>query len=249
MIELAPPSASALIAFGQVIMIDLALAGDNAIAVGMAAAGLPPAQRRPAIILGLAGAVVMLISFALITVQLLHLIGLMLAGGILLLWVCWKMWRELRAGHEAEVAEAEEALEEATGVEFEGEPTTTPRPKTMAQALTQILIADITMSLDNVLAVAGAAREHPYVLVGGLLLSITLMGVAASWIASLLHRFRWLGFLGLAIIFYVALHMIWEGHRLMVIDLNETPAYNAAAPDSLDIRPDEIRERQAQTGR
>lgn len=119
----------------------------------------------------------------------------------------------------------------------------------MGQALFQILVADITMSLDNVLAVAGAAREHPYVLVVGLLLSITLMGVAATWIASLLHRFRWLGFLGLAIIFYVALHMIWEGHRLMVIDLKETPAYNAAAPDPLDIQPGEIRDREAQTGR
>lgn len=249
MIEFALPSASALVAFGQVIMIDLALAGDNAIAVGMAAAGLPQAQRRPAIILGLAGAVVMLISFALITVQLLHLIGLMLAGGILLLWVCWKMWRELRAqGREAE-AEGEAALEAATGVEIGAHPQHGAPPKTMRQALFQILVADITMSLDNVLAVAGAAREHPYVLVAGLLLSITLMGVAATWIASLLHRFRWLGFLGLAIIFYVALHMIWEGHRLMVIDLKETPAYNAAAPDSLDIRPDEVRERESQTGR
>jgi YjbE family integral membrane protein len=249
MIELTLPSASALVAFGQVIMIDLALAGDNAIAVGLAAAGLPLEQRRRAIILGLAGAVVMLIGFSLITIQLLHLIGLMLAGGILLLWVCWKMWRELRTGHEAETAEAEEALESATGVEFAGAPTTAPKPKTMAQALMQILVADITMSLDNVLAVAGAAREHPYVLVAGLLLSITLMGVAATWIASLLQRFRWLGFLGLAIIFYVALHMMWEGHRLMVIDLDKTPAYNAVAPDSIDIRPDEVRDRETQTGR
>jgi predicted tellurium resistance membrane protein TerC len=146
-------------------------------------------------------------------------------------------------------AEAAEALEEATGVEFEGEPTTTPRAKTMRQAMTQILLADVAMSLDNVLAVAGAAREHVWVLVVGLVLSIALMGLAATWIASLLQRHRWLGFAGLVIVLYVALHMIWQGHRSVVIDLGQTPAYNAAAPDVVDIRPEEEASRQALTGR
>jgi predicted tellurium resistance membrane protein TerC len=159
------------------------------------------------------------------------------------------MWRELREGHEAEAAEAAEALEDATGIEFEGEPTTTPAPKTMRQAMTQILLADVAMSLDNVLAVAGAAREHVWVLVVGLLLSIALMGIAATWIASLLQRHRWLGFLGLAIVLYVALHMIWQGHRSVVIDLNQTQAYNSIAPAALDITPEEEIGREALTGR
>ena len=146
-------------------------------------------------------------------------------------------------------AEAAEALEDATGIEFEGEPTTTPRAKTMRQAMTQILLADVAMSLDNVLAVAGAAREHVWVLVVGLVLSIALMGIAATWIASLLQRHRWLGFAGLVIVFYVALHMIWQGHRSVVIDLGQTPAYNAAAPDVVDISPKEEASREALTGR
>src|SRR3954469_1907897 len=182
--EFALPTAGAIAAFFQVILIDLALAGDNAIAIGLAAAGLPPSQRRRAIVLGLGAAVVMLISFALITTQLLKVVGLLFAGGLLLLWVCWKMWRELREQGREESAEGEAALEEATGVEIGGKPKHLPKAKTIGQALLQILIADLTMSLDNVLAVAGAAREHPYVLIGGLLLSITLIGVAASWIAK-----------------------------------------------------------------
>ena len=249
MLDIALPSADALIALAQVIMIDLALAGDNAVAVGLAAAGLPAAQRRKAILYGLIAAVVLRLGLAVVTVQLLQLIGLLLAGGILLLWVCWKMWRELREGHEAEAAEAAEALEDATGIEFEGEPTTTPPAKTMRQAMTQILLADVAMSLDNVLAVAGAAREHVWVLVVGLVLSIALMGIAATWIASLLQRHRWLGFAGLVIVFYVALHMIWQGHRSVVIDLGQTPAYNAAAPDVVDISPKEEASREALTGR
>ncbi|HEX5377698.1 MAG TPA: TerC family protein [Phenylobacterium sp.] len=240
------PAAGALLAFFQVVMIDLALAGDNAVAVGLAASGLPAHQRRRAIVLGLMAAVVMLIGFALITVQLLKVIGLLLAGGVLLLWVCWKMWRELREQGREESAEGEAALEAATGVEIGAHPRQVAKAKTMGQALTQILIADLTMSLDNVLAVAGAAREHPQVLVVGLLLSITLMGVAASWIAKLLHRFRWLGYIGLAIVFYVALHMLWEGHRTVVIDLDRTGQYNAAMPDPLDIPPDEAAERREQ---
>lgn len=242
------PAAGALVAFFQVVMIDLALAGDNAVAVGLAAAGLPANQRRKAIIFGLMGAVVMLIGFALITVQLLKLVGLLLAGGLLLLWVCWKMWRELSdQGHEAE-AEGEEALGDATGVKIGGATKRVAKAKTMGQALLQILVADLTMSLDNVLAVAGAAREHPQVLIAGLLLSITLMGVAASWIAKLLHRFRWLGYLGLVIVFGVSLRMVWEGHRSVIIDLGKVTTYNEIMPRSLDITPAELAEHAAKRG-
>ena len=219
-----------LIAFLQVVMIDLTLAGDNAVAVGMAAAGLPAKDRRRAIVLGLSAAVVMLIGFALVAVRLLHIIGLLLAGGILLLWVCWKMWRDLR--EHTQMAEGEVALEDATGVlitdgDPEGAAAIPVKRKTLMQALIQILVADISMSLDNVLAVAGAAREHPGVLVFGLLLSITLMGLAASWIARLLHRWRWLGYVGLVIVLYVALHMIWEGHRQVIVRMHKAADYNA----------------------
>ncbi len=236
-------TAGAFAAFIQVVMIDLALAGDNAVAVGMAAAGLPHHQRKKAIVLGLAGAVVMLVSFALITTQLLRVVGLLVAG-VLLLWVCWKMWRDLRAQGREASAEGEAALEDATGVAIGAVAKSEPKAKTLRQALIQILIADLAMSLDNVLAVAGAARQHPWVLVGGLLLSITLTGFAASWIAKLLHRFRWIGFVGLAIVLYVAGHMIWEGTRTLFIDLGKTHAYNAAMPGPLDIKPTEVERRQ-----
>jgi YjbE family integral membrane protein len=236
-------TAGAVAAFIQVVMIDLALAGDNAVAVGMAAAGLPHHQRKKAIVLGLAGAVVMLVTFALITTQLLRVVGLLVAGGCLLLWVCWKMWRDLRAQGRENSAEGELALEDATGVAIGGAPLHEPKSKTLRQALLQILIADLAMSLDNVLAVAGAARQHPWVLVGGLLLSITLTGLAASWIAKLLHRFRWIGFVGLAIVLYVALHMIWEGTRTVAIDLGQTRTYNRAMPGPLDIKPPEVQKR------
>jgi YjbE family integral membrane protein len=229
---------AALTALFQVLMIDLVLAGDNAVAVGLAAAGLDPKNRRRVILAGLAAAVVLRIGFALITTQLLAVIGLLLAGGVLLLWVCWKMWRELRA--QAAEADAAAALEDATGVDIDGQPTTpTParKPKTFRDAFLQILVADVSMSLDNVLAVAGAAREHPAVLVVGLLASIALMGIAASWIAKLLHRHRWIGYVGLLIVLYVALHMIWQGHREVVADLHQTAEYNAVVPDFLDIRP------------
>ncbi len=237
--------AGAIAAFFQVLLIDLTLAGDNAVAVGLAAAGLPAEQRRKAIVLGLAGAVVMLICFALVAVQLLNVVGLLFAGGILLLWVCWKMWRDLRDASHTEEAAGELALEDATGGEhidakhplpaLHGKPA-----KTLGGALVQILIADISMSLDNVLAVAGAARQHPYVMVFGLMLSITLMGVAATWIARLLQKWRWLGYLGLAIVFYVALHMVWHGHREAVIDLGKTGQYNAIMPSPLAITPAEV---------
>ena len=225
-------SASALGALAQVLMIDLVLAGDNAVAVGLAAAGLAGHQRRKAIVYGLLAAVVLRIGFALITTQLLGIVGLLFAGGLLLLWVCWKMWRELRA--EAEPGEA------AAKAVLDSDPATEPvgrKAKTFREAFLQILIADISMSLDNVLAVAGAAREHPTVLVFGLLVSVGLMGVAATWIARLLHRFRWIGYAGLLIVLYVALHMMWTGHRDVVRDAGGTAAYNRLVPAPLDIRP------------
>jgi YjbE family integral membrane protein len=198
-----------LTALAQVIGIDLVLAGDNAIVIGLAAAGLPREQRAKAILIGIIAATVMRIGFALVTTQLLAITGLLLAGGILLLWVCWKMWRELQNGHGAET-EAEEAL---TGTDLNADGTIAggaPR-KTFAQAATQIVVADVSMSLDNVLAVAGAAKDHPTVLIIGLALSIALMGLAASFIAQLLNKHRWIAYVGLAIILYVALQMMWEG--------------------------------------
>lgn len=224
-----------LLAFLQVLMIDLVLAGDNAVAVGLAAGGLPAKQRRKVILYGLGAAVVLRIGFALITTWLLGVIGLLLAGGVLLLWVCWKMWRELREQATHDQADAVASID--------GDASTEPRArpvKTFKQAFLQVLIADVSMSLDNVLAVAGAAREHPGILVFGLLLSIVLMGLAASAIANLLHKHRWIGFVGLAIVLYVAAHMIWEGHRSVVIDLGKVDAYNAGAPAFIDIGPEEV---------
>lgn len=197
-----------LSAFFQVVMIDLALAGDNAVVIGLAAAGLPAAQRSKAILVGILAATVMRILFATVTTQLLEVIGLMLAGGVLLLWVCWKMWREIAEQRaQAALAGAAGASGEAcaTGAAPAG------KEKTFRQAVIQILVADLSMSLDNVLAVAGAAREHPTVLVIGLALSIGLMGLCANYIAGLLQRHHWIAYLGLAIIFYVALDMIWRG--------------------------------------
>ena len=227
---------AAILAFFQVVLIDVSLAGDNAIAVGLAASGLPQHQRRRAIVVGLAGAVVMLIGFALIAVQMLKIVGLLLAGGILLLWVSWKIWQDLRAGHAQDVETGDAALHD------EEPAVKSLKPKTFVAALMQILIADLSMSLDNVLAVAGAAREHPTVLIFGLLLSITLMGVAATWIAKLLHKHPWVGYIGLAIVLFVSLKMIWEGHRQVVVRTHETGAYNRLMPDWLDIRPPEMAE-------
>ncbi|MCR0984284.1 TerC family protein [Roseomonas populi] len=188
------------IALGQVLLIDLVLAGDNAIVVGMAAAGLPAEQKRKAILWGIGAATLMRIGFAAITTQLLAIVGLTLMGGLLLLWVCWKMFRELRHNHEQQ--------EGAHAVS--GEETNAPR-KTLGQAIWQILIADVSMSLDNVLAVAGAAKEHLDVLVVGLAISVVLMGVAASFIARLLERHRWIAWVGLLVILYVSVDMIWSG--------------------------------------
>jgi YjbE family integral membrane protein len=192
--------AGGLAALAQVILIDLVLAGDNAIVIGIAAAGLPRQQRRRAILVGILAATGMRIGFAFVAVELLAIIGLVLAGGILLLWVSWKMWRELRASARAEEDQAFD----------EGNPQP-HAPKTFGQAAWQIVVADVSMSLDNVLAVAGAAREHPAALAIGLGLSIVLMGVAASLIARILHRHHWITYAGLAIIVYVAFDMIWRG--------------------------------------
>jgi len=188
-------TAAGLTALLQVIAIDLVLAGDNAVVIGLAAAGLPADQRKKAILVGILAATILRIAFATVAVHLLAIIGLLLAGGLLLLWVCWKMWRELHAGHGDEDAQAEEGA---------------PR-KTFFQAATQIVVADVSMSLDNVLAVAGAAREHPSVLIVGLALSIALMGIAANFIARLLNKHRWIAYVGLAIILYVSLDMIYRG--------------------------------------
>jgi YjbE family integral membrane protein len=187
-------------AFLQVMAIDLVLAGDNAVVIGLAAAGLPAESRQRAILVGIIAATVLRLAFAAVAVELLAIVGLLLAGGILLLWVCWKMWREIR-GPGAEATEAALRAGEAP----------VPR-KTFAQAAWQIVVADVSMSLDNVLAVAGAAREHPAALVFGLGLSIVLMGFAASFIARLLNRHRWVAYVGLAIILYVAVDMIWRGY-------------------------------------
>ena len=202
-------NADALSALLKVILIDLVLAGDNAIVIGLAAAGLPEHQRAKAILIGIAAATALRIGFAGVTTQLLQIVGLLFAGGLLLLWVCWKMWRELRATHEAENA-ANEALADFD-INADGTiAAVTPR-KTLSQAAWQIVIADVSMSLDNVLAVAGAARDHPYVLIFGLVLSIALMGVAASFIARLLQKHRWIAYVGLAVILYVAVEMCIRG--------------------------------------
>jgi YjbE family integral membrane protein len=194
-------SASAVTAFLEILFIDIVLAGDNAIVVGALAAGLPPADRKKVILIGVIAALVLRIIFALVVSQLLQIVGLVLAGGILLLWVAWKMYRELR--HKDESAGSDEvAGDEHSGL----------RPaKSFAGAAWGVALADVSMSLDNVLAVAGAARDHPYVLVFGLILSVLLMGVAANFIARYIERYRWIAWGGLLVILWVALKMIYEG--------------------------------------
>jgi YjbE family integral membrane protein len=196
-------SSQHLTALFQVIMIDLVLAGDNAIVIGLAAAGLPEGQRKKAILIGIVAATILRIGFASVTVQLLQIIGLLLAGGVLLLWVCWKMWRELRTSQSTFQSLSSASAMDATA--------TAARQKTLGQAVWQITLADVSMSLDNVLAVAGAAREHPMILIFGLALSIALMGFAANFIARLLEKHRWIAYVGLAIILYVALDMCYRG--------------------------------------
>jgi YjbE family integral membrane protein len=191
----------ALAAFIQVLMIDLVLAGDNAIVVGALAAGLPPEQRKKVILIGVLAALVLRIGFALIVTQLLQIVGLILAGGLLLLWVAWKMWRELHHSEES-AGSAEVAGDERSGL----------RPaKSFASAAWAVAVADVSMSLDNVLAVAGAAREHPGILIVGLIFAVALMGLAANVIAKYIERYRWIAYVGLLVIVYVAGKMIWEG--------------------------------------
>lgn len=214
---------SELTALATVILIDLVLAGDNAVVVGMAAAGLPPDLRKKAIFYGIAAAALLRIVFAIFTAELLSIIGLLLAGGLLLLWVSWKMWRELRAGSFANEAIGTDALDGELDAKLDGEPVAgapgaagAPEGKTLKQALIQIIVADVSMSLDNVLAVAGTARDHFWVLVVGLALSVALMGIAATFVARLLHRHRWIAYLGLILIAWVAAMMIWDGvHEVM----------------------------------
>ena len=186
---------AALAVFGQVVLIDLVLAGDNAIVVGALAAGLPVRDRRRVILVGIIAAFLMRIGFALVATWLLQIIGLMLAGGVLLLWVSWKMWRDVRQPPHNENA------------------AHLVQPRTFAAAAFQVAVADVSMSLDNVLAVAGAAREHPYIMVAGLVLSVAMMGLAANWIAGLIERFRWIAYIGLLTIVAVAGKMIWDGYH------------------------------------
>jgi YjbE family integral membrane protein len=198
----------ALSAFAQVIMIDLVLAGDNAVVIGLAAAGLPAEMRRKAILFGILAATVLRIGLAIVTTHILAIVGLLLAGGILLLWVCWKMWQELRHDPQDDIL-SEEALT-GTDINKDGVVAGGSR-KSFGRAIGQILIADVSMSLDNVLAVAGAARHHTAALIFGLALSVALMGFAASLIARLLNKHRWIAYLGLAVILFVALRMIYYG--------------------------------------
>lgn len=187
----------------------------------MAAAGLPAAQRRQVIIIGIVAATVMRILFAIVTVQLLQIVGLILAGGLLLLWVCWKLWRDIenrRREAAAARAAAKHAEEETTGAQVVNrgdgvseKASDKHTKKTRAQAITHIVIADLSMSLDNVLAVAGIAREHTWVLITGLAFSVAFMGLAAAWIARLLERHHWIAYVGLVVILYVAVEMIYAG--------------------------------------
>ena len=187
-------SLDALNVLVQVIFIDLVLAGDNAIIVGMVASRVPPEMRQKVILWGIGAAVVMRIGFSLITVQLLGIIGLKLVGGALLLWVCWRLWGELKTGYDD--IEGEEGAK----------PFTSMRP-----AIIQIVVADLSMSIDNVLAIAGVSRDYPAILVFGLALSVAFMVFAATLIAKLLKRYPWVAYVGLVLIFYVALVMMWEG--------------------------------------
>ena len=193
---------AAFAAFLQVLMIDLVLAGDNAIVVGALAAGLPAEQRRKVILIGVLAALVLRIAFALVVTQLLQIIGLILVGGLLLLWVSWRMWRDLRQPQECSPGSEEIVGDEHSGL----------RPaKSFAGAAWAVAVADVSMSLDNVLAVAGAARDHPGILIVGLIFAVAMMGIAANLIARYIERYKWIAWVGLAVIVYVALKMIWEG--------------------------------------
>ncbi|BDD67758.1 membrane protein [Sphingobium sp. TA15] len=204
-------SPAALAAFGQVLMIDVLLAGDNAIVVGALAAGLPAEQRKRVILIGIIAALVLRIGFALVVTQLMQIVGLILAGGLLLLWVAFKMWRELHPKRGGDTPDTGD--DDISGL----------RPaKSFAGAAWAVAVADVSMSLDNVLAVAGAARDHPGILIIGLILSVALMGIAANIIAKYIERFRWIAYLGLAVIVYVAVKMIYDGvvdHQVGILTL------------------------------
>lgn len=191
-----------LAVLGQVILIDLTLAGDNVVVLGTLAAGFPPDQRKRVLSIGVGIALVCLIGFALVATQLLHIVGLLFGGGLLLLWVAWKLFRELHP------RTPEATVDDPATPQVEGPPST----KNFSRAIVSVALADLSMSLDNVLAVAGTARDHPAVLLIGLALSVTLMGVAANFVARLIERFRWIIYLGLAVILYVAGKMIYEGY-------------------------------------
>ena len=194
-------SPAAFTAFLQVLAIDLVLAGDNAIVVGALAAGLPAEQRRKVILIGVIAALVLRIFFALIVTQLLQIVGLILIGGVLLLWVAWKMWRDLH-----------HAGESAGSPEIEGdEHSGIPAAKSFAGAVWAVAVADVSMSIDNVLAIAGAARDHPGILIVGLVFAVALMGIAANVIAKYIERYRWIAYVGLAVILWVAVKMIYDG--------------------------------------
>jgi YjbE family integral membrane protein len=219
-------SVELLSALFGIIWVDLVLAGDNAVVVGMAAAGLPKEQRTKVIVIGIAAATLLRVTFAFFTTQLMDFIGLIIAGGILLLWVSWKLWRELR-----EQAHEDKAVEDLEA-EFRGTPGLQPalasapdngaHQKTFTQAVIQIVLADVSMSLDNVIAVGSIAHSHPtWVLVVGLVLSVAFMGVAATLIAGLLKKYRWIAYIGLAIILYVAGHMIYVG-SVMAVNCTDT---------------------------
>jgi YjbE family integral membrane protein len=202
-LELTLVQPGGLIALSQVLMIDVVLAGDNAVVIGLAAARVPPALRKKVIFWGLVAAVGLRVGLAVIAVSLMQVIGLRLAGGILLLWVCWRFWRDIRSGahgtHDAPALDASTSLK---------------------RAILQIVLADVSMSLDNVLAVAGAAIGHLDVLIIGLLLSVALMGTAANFIAKLLERYRWISYIGLAIVLYVAVTMVWHGGHQVLNAIN-----------------------------
>ena len=191
----------AIAAFFEILFIDIVLAGDNAIVVGALAAGLPKDQRKKVIMIGVLPALVLRVAFALVVTQLLQIVGLVLAGGLLLLWVAWRMYRELRDPNE------NPGSDEVVGDEHSG----LRAPKSFASAAWGVALADVSMSLDNVLAVAGAARDHPYILVFGLILSVILMGIAANFIARYIERYRWIAWGGLIVILWVAVKMIYEG--------------------------------------
>jgi YjbE family integral membrane protein len=194
-------TAAAWVVFGQVLMIDIMLAGDNAIVVGALAAGLPPEQRRKVILIGIIAALVLRIAFALVVTQLMQIVGLTFAGGLLLLWVSWKMWRELQHTNQSQGSP-----------EVDGDEDSGLKPaKSFAAAAWAVAVADVSMSLDNVLAVAGAAREHPGILIIGLLLAVALMGIAANILAKYIERYRWIAWVGLLVIVYVAGKMVYEG--------------------------------------